>query len=163
LDLGLDVLLGPAAGELLSRLREASTWTERFAHLSAVLTRIARPAALPAPELGWAWRRLTTGPVAVAGLAAEVGWSRQHLGERFRREFGLTPKVLARITRFGAARSLLVRPDRPGLAEVAARCGYTDQAHLNRDWRAFSGEPPSAWLARELPFVQDEGAPPEQG
>jgi AraC-like DNA-binding protein len=156
----LGTLLGPVAGELVDRLRSATTWADRFAHLDEVLTRVAAPHGEPGPEVTWAWRRLagTDGMVGVGELAEEVGWSRQHLRERFHREFGLTPKLAARVMRFEAARRLLAAPDRPGLAQIAASCGYYDQAHLNRDWRELAGVPPSTWLAEELPLVQD-GSP----
>jgi AraC-like DNA-binding protein len=42
-----------------------------------------------------------------------------------------------------------------GLAEVAAACGYYDQAHLTREWYALAGCSPKAWIARDLPFLQD--------
>ncbi len=159
----LDTLLGPIAGELVDRLRSACTWTERFLELDRALTRIAgqRERDGPAPELGWAWRRLTAchGRVGVGTLATEVGWSRRHLGERFRREFGLAPKVAGRVMRFEVTHRMLRAAARPGLAEVAARCGYADQAHLTREWRELAGCTPSTWLADELPYVQDTSTP----
>ncbi|MGH3796323.1 MAG: helix-turn-helix domain-containing protein [Pseudonocardiaceae bacterium] len=94
----------------------------------------------------------------MAALAEEVGWSRRHLGERFRREFGLTPKVAGRVMRFEIAHRLLQTPDRPALAEVAARCGFYDQAHLHREWRELAGCTPSRWLADEFPSVHDSGS-----
>lgn len=153
----LATLLGPVAGELTQRLRSATTWTDRFMHFDTVLDRIAAHRGAPQPELGWAWQRLTAtrGGIEVGTLAAEVGWSRRHFGERFHREFGLPPKVAARVLRFEAANRLLRTAGRPGLAEVAARCGYYDQAHLTREWREFAGCTPSTWLAEELPSVQD--------
>jgi len=153
----LDTLLGPVASELVERLRAARTWTDRFLELDDVLIRIAGQRDGPAPELGWAWRRLTAshGQVAVAKLAGEVGWSRRHFGERFRREFGLAPKVAGRVMRFEVANHLLRAPKRPGLAEVAARSGYADQAHLSREWRELAGCTPTTWLVEELPSVQD--------
>lgn len=155
----LSTLLGPVAGELIERLRSATTWTGRFLELDDVLTRIARQRDGPAPELGWAWRRLirSHGRVRVVTLAKEVGWSRRHLGERFHREFGLTPKVAGRVMRFEAAHRLLRAPERPGLAEVANRAGFYDQAHLHREWRELAGCTPSRWLADELPSVHDGG------
>jgi transcriptional regulator GlxA family with amidase domain len=64
---------------------------------------------------------------------------------------------MARVMRFERARRLLVSHARPALADVAAACGYADQAHLTRDWRALAGQSPRAWLASEhLPFVQDD-------
>jgi len=155
--LDLEVLLGPVTGELVERLRAATCWTDRFLELDAVLARVARDRGEPAPELGWAWHRLSTsrGGIEVGALAGEVGWSRRHLGERFRREFGLTPKEAARVMRFEAACRLLRAPGRPSLTDVAARCGFYDQAHLTREWREFAGCPPSKWIAEELPSVQD--------
>ncbi len=153
----LSTLLGPAAGELLERLRSANTWTDRFRTVDQVLIQIARQRDGTAPELGWAWRRLTAsdGRVEVSALANEVGWSRRHLSERFRREFGLTPKVAGRVMRFEVAHQMLRIPRRFGLAEIAARAGFYDQAHLHREWRELAGCTPSQWLAEELPSVHD--------
>lgn len=155
--LDLEVLLGPVTGELVERLRAATSWTDRFLELDAVLARVARDRGAPAPELRWAWHRLSAshGGIEVGALAGEVGWSRRHLGERFRREFGLTPKEAARVMRFEAACRLLRAPERPGLADVAARCGYCDQAHLTREWRELAGCTPSRWIVEELPSIQD--------
>ncbi|MQA13464.1 MAG: helix-turn-helix domain-containing protein [Pseudonocardiaceae bacterium] len=153
----LDTLLGAVAGELVERVRTATTWTDRFLQLDGVLARLAHDRGQPDPELAWAWRRLadSRGAVGIGGLAAEVGWSRRHLGERFRREYGLTPKAAARVMRFETAHRMLRAPEAPGLAELAVRCGYYDQAHLTREWRELAGCSPTTWLAEELPSVQD--------
>lgn len=153
----LDTLLGPVARELIERLRSASTWTARFGELDNVLIRIARQRDGPAPELRWAWWRLTDhhGRMEVTTLASEVGWSRRHLAARFQREFGLTPKVAGRVMRFEVAHRLLRAPQRPGLADIAVRAGFYDQAHLHREWRQLAGCTPARWLAEEFPSVHD--------
>jgi AraC-like DNA-binding protein len=113
-------------------------------------------------EVRWASRRLVAsgGQVTVAKLAADVGWSRRRLAERFRQEVGLPPKLFARVLRFERARLRLREPDRPALAEVAAESGYYDQAHLNRDFAELAGCSPTRWLADEaFPSVQDTPAP----
>jgi AraC-like DNA-binding protein len=156
----LDHLL--AAGELIDRMGEAHGWRARFAVLDEVLTRRLDQIAAPQVELDHAWRRIAAchGAVRVADLAADVGWSRRHLTERFTREYGLTPKEAARVMRFERSRRLLQRHDRPTLASVAAACGYYDQAHLAREWNDLAGCPPSTWLAdEELPFLQAETGP----
>jgi AraC-like DNA-binding protein len=43
-------------------------------------------------------------------------------------------------------------------ARVAAECGFYDQAHLAREFRALAGCPPSVWLAEEFRFVQASAA-----
>jgi AraC-like DNA-binding protein len=152
----LGTLVGPIAGELVERLRSACTWTDRFIELDAVLGRIARQRDGPSPELEWAWRLSARhGTIGVATLAREVGWSRRHLSERFRREFGLTPKVAGRVMRFEVAHRLLRVTHRPPLADVAVRAGFYDQAHLHREWRELAGCTPSQWLAEEFPSVHD--------
>jgi AraC-like DNA-binding protein len=124
-----------------------------------------------APEVSFAWRRLLRagGAVRVSDLAAETGWSSRHLTSRFRTEIGLTPKTAARVIRFGRARHLLIRqatapapaPATAGaggngyrLADLAAACGYFDQAHLAREFRSLAGCPPSQWLAEEFRNIQ---------
>ncbi|MFJ4184663.1 helix-turn-helix domain-containing protein [Kitasatospora sp. NPDC089509] len=159
IDLPAEQLLGRLGPLLHERLRAADGWAERFAVLDSALLRAARPSGRVPPEVGWAWRALrrSGGALPVAELARETGWSARHLQERFRRETGLTPKAAARVIRFDRARHLLAAGSPPPrLAELAARCGYFDQAHLAREFRALAGAAPSAWLAAEGP---EEGKP----
>ncbi|WFE31189.1 AraC family transcriptional regulator [Micromonospora sp. WMMD975] len=146
----------------LARLRDELAgepgWPGRFRRLDAALT--ARLVATDPVDgrLLAAWRRLdgSGGAVGVAALADEIGWSRRHLAVRFRQEFGLPPKTVARLLRFQRAYATLGRtvltapaadPDGSGWAERAARWGYYDQSHLTREFREFAGAPPAA-LAR---------------
>ena len=146
----LEDVLGPGAKLLAERLQEARGWRGRFALLDAALLRRVAAGPEPAPEVVWTFRRLAAadGRLAIGALAEEVGWSRRHLAARWRRDIGLAPKAVARILRFERA-VRLVR-DGCGLADVAYECGYADQSHLNRDFRALAGATP-----REVAIVQD--------
>ena len=152
-------VLGTRGSELLDRVREARDWTSRFAALDRVLGAHSERAWAPRPEVAQAWTTLvrTGGRVPVNQLARHVGWSRRHLGERFRTELGLSPKTAGRVIRFDRSHTALTRPARSGLAQIAVECGYADQAHLTREWRELAGLTPSAWMAAELPFVQASG------
>ena len=77
-------------------------------------------------------------------------WARMAVEHGFYDQVGLTPKTVARIMRFDRAVALLGRGDRD-LAEVAFECGYSDQAHLNRDFREFAGTSPASFAKRLVP------------
>jgi AraC-like DNA-binding protein len=160
---GLDVhghdVLGGFATELRDRLHAAATWDERFALLDRALlsrVRLADERAVISGEVRRAWQRLlrSGGTTPVAELAAETGWSGRHLRAKFRAETGLTPKAAARVIRFSRARRILQRRALAGeslrLAELAACCGYFDQAHLDREFGLLAGCSPTTWVATEL-------------
>ena len=159
----LDELVGPSARDLVDRLATAQGWRERFAALDEVLVGWLKESSRSVPEVQRAWEILmsTAGRVEVSRLADEVGYSRRHLTELFRRELGLAPKAAARVLRFERSRHLIARHERPSLAQVAAAAGYYDQAHMTREWTEIAGCAPSVWMAEELPFVQDEPIDPE--
>jgi len=149
----LDDLLGREADLLVERLAGLRTWEERFRTIDAALAARLREASEPAPSIAWAWRRLraSAGAVPVRSLAAEIGCSPRHLVAGFRDHVGLPPKRVARILRFGRVLSLLEQRGGHGLGDIAAACGYADQPHLNRDFRAFTGSSPREFLARRMP------------
>ena len=161
LDVPAEAVLGDLCAQFRERALAAPGWPERFALLDEILLRRVAGPAGPAPEVRFAWRQLlqTGGTARISDLAAETGWSGRHLTGRFRAELGLTPKAAARIIRFDRARQLLVRQasDQAGeyrLADLAATCGYFDQAHLAREFRALAGCPPSQWITEEFRNIQ---------
>jgi AraC-like DNA-binding protein len=87
---------------------------------------------------GWVLKLLRSGE-RVTSIAGTVGLSERQLHRRCLAAFGYGPKVLHRVLRFEAA----LRLARSGIpfAEVAARAGYADQAHLSRDVKALGGVP----------------------
>jgi len=150
---------------------------DRIVPLDAVAPRIARGLAeeLDAPRRGEDWRavlerrlgatarrsgtdlriaavvdaiRRSGGRRTVEDLAVAHGVSRRQLERDFQARVGLAPKLFARIVRFQGAFARL----RAGqaLAEVAARTGYFDQAHLVRDCRRFADTTPGR-LRAEAP------------
>jgi AraC-like DNA-binding protein len=151
----LSDIWGNAACILIERLRAAASWRARFEILDETLLRSLGPQETPR-ELAWAWGQLARahGRRSIQSLAREIGWSRRHFTERFRASLGVAPKTAARIFRFERA-CRLIKDERPKLADLAVACGYHDQAHLTREWNALAGSTPRAWIARELPFIQD--------
>ncbi len=144
----LQDVMGPDAAKLRDRLHETDSWARRFELVErSLLSRLHEP-RLPAPELAEAWRLIgaSRGGAPIREVAQVVGWSMRRLQQQFRAELGVTPKAAARVSRF--ERSLpLVASGRMPLTEVALWCGWSDHAHMNRDWRDLAGTSPTQWRA----------------
>lgn len=81
--------------------------------------------------------------VRLEHLEAEVGLSRFYLVRRFRAEVGMPPHAYQLALRLDHARVLVASG--MALADVAARCGFTDQSHLTRHFRRAVGVAPGAY------------------
>lgn len=81
----------------------------------------------------------------LATLASVARLSRFHLIRAFRRETGLTPIAWLTDRRVRAARGMLAMGVTPG--QVAAACGFADQSHLTRAFKARVGVTPGRFRA----------------
>ncbi|MXQ10143.1 helix-turn-helix transcriptional regulator [Microvirga makkahensis] len=81
----------------------------------------------------------------LADLARLAGLSRSHFIRAFAKETGFTPHAYLVDRRFRAASRLLSRGEAPG--DVAAVCGFFDQSHLNRVFKARMGVTPGTYRA----------------
>jgi AraC-like DNA-binding protein len=155
----LEDIVGRRCHELTDRLADAPDPAGRAAVLETVLATWVLEEGYP-EVVDAAWRRLAgcAGRVPVTRIAEQVGLGRRHLSQLVRAELGLTPKTVARIFRFGQARTCLRSGRMASLAQTAAACGYFDQAHLANDWKQLAGCTPGQWMAEELPFLQDPGS-----
>jgi AraC-like DNA-binding protein len=163
LSVELSDVVGALGDELWERLQGPMSWQQRFTVCDDVLCRLPGRGEV-SNELQRSWRLLvgSGGRLTVADLAAETGWSRQHLGRRFRQELGITPKLAAKVMRFDRARKLVQQAEADPLAQVAALCGYYDQAHLVRDFHQLSGCTPTELVAaEELPVLKSSDQRPD--
>jgi AraC-like DNA-binding protein len=133
------VLRGTA--QLVEVLRDLAP-ERRIDSLSAALRQRFGASRLPstsAVDHALAVIEARRGTIAIDAVARRVGFTRRHLERRFKDEVGLGMKQFARITRVHAAiRMMDEQPMRSG-ADIAARCGYSDQAHMIRECKALTG------------------------
>ena len=74
---------------------------------------------------------------------AQVAGMHVRVLERFFFEHvGATPKSVIRRRRLQDVALRIERGEAPSLAALAAELGYTDQAHLSRDFKAATGKTP---------------------
>lgn len=83
-------------------------------------------------------------PLSPRAIAAALGCDPVRLSRGFRRAFGHTIGHHQRKLRVAAASELLCRSRMP-LAEVAQACGFHDQSHLTRVFKAETGCTPAAF------------------
>src|SRR5262249_30820345 len=82
------------------------------------------------------------GQLRIDELCRARGLAIRQVDRLFRAHAGMGPKTFGRIVRFQKALKILMRAPGCTLADVAARCGYYDQPHLVREFKAFSGSTP---------------------
>jgi AraC-like DNA-binding protein len=163
---------------LTAHAEAAHDWATRFDIVENMIA--ARLASAPVPPAGLlhSWRILQESPnqVDLARLPEDFGCSRRYLIAQFHKYFGMTPKMIARISRFHLALAAVHRLGRrdplprtegkPYLdcqadesvhtatqatirwTDLALDCGYYDQSHFINEFRSFSGLSPLEFLRR---------------
>ncbi|MDX1472595.1 MAG: AraC family transcriptional regulator [Reinekea sp.] len=84
--------------------------------------------------------------VRVEDLALQENISPRSLERLFKDTIGLTPKWVIRLFRLQQMADVMMNADNPHWADLALRLGYFDQAHCIKDFKAFTGKTPSAFL-----------------
>jgi AraC family transcriptional regulator len=82
--------------------------------------------------------------ILIEDLSGLASLSKTHFSRAFKQSFGDTPHVYILRRRIKLARHLMLTTD-ISLAELAVVCGLSDQAHMCRLFRKFTGESPAAW------------------
>lgn len=136
------------AGLLRERLLEAEGAGARLQELLGWLQGRQQPSpALHAVTHVLEALRRDPDVAALADCARDTGLSPRSLRERFRQCVGLSPKRYLRLQRFHRLLACAGAADERDWADLAAACGYFDQAHLSHEFREFSGFTPGE-LAR---------------
>ena len=149
----LENVLGAEIRELRERLGEAPTDDARFDLMEDWLR--LRRRTPPTRAVRYALNLIQCGetPVQIGRMADQIGISHKHLLREFDRCVGLTPKTYARVCAFQRVIQSVGHQPQVEWADTAAKCGYYDQAHLIREFRAFSGFTPMSYLARRGPYL----------
>lgn len=83
--------------------------------------------------------------IRTADLAAVAGCGPDALERRVRRAFGRSPRQLVLTARIDRARTLLGEEPDVGLAEIATRCGFYDQAAFSRTFARLTAGTPAQY------------------
>jgi AraC-like DNA-binding protein len=143
---------GDDATRLLDRAAAGRSAKQVAEDLEAFLVGRLAAVGLADPQIAFLRRaagdnRMPAG-LRLGQLAAHVGLSERTLRRRCLDVFGYGFKTLDRVLRFQRFFHLASRPERYNLAEMAARAGYADQAHMTREVRRMSGMTAGEFVAQ---------------
>lgn len=99
------------------------------------------------------------GNIAIQELAAETGYSECYIRRSFQHIHGLSPKVFERFVRFQSMLWMIeTRTEYDSMEEITLGCGYYDQSHMIKDFKAFAGVTPEVYrrLVLEHPLKQGQ-------
>ncbi len=96
------------------------------------------------------------GNLRMSDLAQQQQRSLSQFERQFRQITGVAPKQFARLIRFEQVRDRLVQQPQQSIAELALDLGYSDQAHLQHEFRHFAGCTPRQFCQQvNADFLQD--------
>lgn len=132
--------------QLLIAAAETGDWSGVEAMLGRRLARTPPPPTLVQRALATLTR--SEGRMRARELANHMGVGERHLRRQLGSHTGLGPKRLGRILRVHHALRAADSCPRVDWADLAARCGYSDQSHLVDEWGELLGDSPERFLAR---------------
>lgn len=145
----LDALAGAAMRDLPDQLAALDGPEARlgalFRWLAGHLAATEARARGPHPAIVQALRRADGRGVRVAALVRDSGLSHRHFNALFEQATGLPPKAYLRVRRLQATLQQAARCPRMGWAQLALEAGYSEQSHLQRDFKALAGVTPGQW------------------
>jgi AraC-like DNA-binding protein len=154
----LDDVWGAAAESLRAQVREARSPEAALACFEAALqARLPRLRAVH-PAIAHALARFDE-LADVGAVVADTGLSHRRFLTLFQQAVGLAPKRYCRVLRFQRAIIGVVAGE--PLGAVAIDAGYSDQAHLTREFQALAGVSPGAY--RHISPERDHHVPVDDG
>jgi AraC-like DNA-binding protein len=88
----------------------------------------------------------------IENVASRYGFTSRYLQKLFLQYTGLTPKLYSKINRFQNSLKLVTQKD-ASLTSIAYDCGYFDQSHFIREFKAFTGYTPSGYMVDSSPIT----------
>ena len=89
--------------------------------------------------------RKANGTMPVADVAAAAHATVRTLERKFKQSSGRTVKDVSALMRFEQVRNRLWHRPQSSIADLAGELGYTDQSHLSREFKRYSGTTPAAF------------------
>jgi AraC-like DNA-binding protein len=155
-DQGIDyrAVVGQSSSVLTEKLVEAASWHEQVLLLDQFLLRQLLRSKVTTGRVQYAIDCLYShkGTITIERLAESLRVSRRTLVRDFTQTTGLSPKLLARIIRFSSVMEAVAFSPQVDAMDLVAAFGYTDQAHLIKEFSHFTGSTPKKYFGTQRSF-----------
>ena len=150
--IALDAIWGAVARELQSRIADSATATESVRQVETILiarlNHFRRHDEAIFKAIASIFR--AGGSLPVESIASNMGIGLRRLDRQFNTRVGLPPKMLCRIVRLQRVlRMLEQRENGQDFVQIALDCGYYDQSHFIKEFKAFAGKGPTSYFAEQ--------------
>ena len=144
----LDHFWGSFVGELTDSLYEARDISTRLRIVErAVAQRVMRRGTVDRTASAVCAALRDVGGQSVGRIATELGLTHRRVISLARELVGFSPATFRCVHRFRKVISQIHAHDEPRWARIAADAGYSDQPHLNHEFRRLSGLTPVEYAA----------------
>ncbi|MDD3040241.1 helix-turn-helix domain-containing protein [Bacteroides sp.] len=128
-------------------LPEKETTTEVIRHIDSYFIRKLKDVFIPEARIVYAIEliRQSNGVLSPDEIAHKSCLSIRHFERKFKAAIGTSPKTFSKIVKFQHTCDYLRMNNDKSLLSAAIDCGYYDQAHLIKDFKALSGSTPSSF------------------
>jgi AraC-like DNA-binding protein len=150
---------------LQAQLQETRTWYKRIALLEAYLLQQTEQAGKRlgkvevVKDLMYELRHQDVYET-METIATRYGISARYMQQLFLQYTGLTPKLYSQINRFQHSLKLVTSRN-TSLTDIAYECGYADQSHFIKEFKAFTGTTPSGYSINNSPVTLATAQPAE--
>ncbi|MEK6152307.1 helix-turn-helix domain-containing protein [Flavobacteriaceae bacterium 3-367] len=124
--------------DIQEKFEALEQWLLRSCHFKSDLQKAMRPFVGEIDQ--------SKGQIKLQEMAFNSGYSQKQFIHLFKQYVGLTPKHYHRIIRFNDILNAMYGKKKLEWASIALDCGYFDQAHFIKDFKAFSGLNPKKYI-----------------
>ena len=152
-----ETIFGDEIFQLRDRLIAAEGPEKKFEQSKLWLEQRYREEQAPKSEIIEIAEDLISQPAHPYGqIIQKYSKTQKHLISEFKKFCGLTPKMFHRILRFNEILAQVQKEEKISWPQIAYQCGFSDQSHFIKEFRAFSGFNPQEFIRHD--FHKEEEA-----
>ena len=147
-EIDLEKIYGEKGKEISLKITTSKENPERIRLIESFLLMLLENKREIDMELKYAIDAITkvNGNISVNDVSDKVKVQRRQLERKFSKGVGFGPKKFIKMIRLQYALRLLLNNRFSNLADLTYKCGYFDQAHFIKDFKEFTGIPPTEFF-----------------